>query len=156
MVVVVGGVVVVVVGAGVVVVVVGAGVVVVVVGAGVVVVVVGAGVVVVVVGAGAVVVVVVADGTVVRRSVVVPPAEVGRRAAARHEGAAVFRWVDNDPEGVGPRARGGTGESGVAVAEEAAVGGDEPVAGTVRRGGHADDRLIQADGTGRAVERASP
>ena len=38
----------------------------------------------------------------------------------------------------------------VAVAEDATVGGDEPVAGTGGRGRHADHRLVEVDGAGRA------
>ena len=40
----------------------------------------------------------------------------------------------------------------VAVAEDAAVGGHEPVATTVRGGGHAHDGLVEVDAAGAAVE----
>ena len=43
-------------------------------------------------------------------------------------------------------------ERGVAEGEDAAVGGDEPVAVAGGRGGHADDRLVQLHVAGRAVE----
>ena len=43
-------------------------------------------------------------------------------------------------------------EPGVAVGEDAAVGGDQPVAPAVGGRGHAHDRLIEMDGARRAVE----
>ena len=48
---------------------------------------------------------------------------------------------------------GGAVEAGVAEGEDAAVGGEEPVALAVGGGGHPDDRLVQVDRPGGAVER---
>ncbi len=43
-------------------------------------------------------------------------------------------------------------EGGVAEGEEAAVGGHQPVALAVGRGGHAHHRLVQTHASGRPVE----
>ena len=53
-------------------------------------------------------------------------------------------------------AAGGAVEAGVAEGEDAAVGGHQPVALAVGRGGHAHDGLVEVDAAGRAVEAASP
>ena len=47
----------------------------------------------------------------------------------------------------------GAVEGGIAVGEDAAVGGHQPVAAAVRRCGHSDHRLVQMQTPGRAVER---
>ena len=47
---------------------------------------------------------------------------------------------------------GRTVEAGVAVGEDAAVGGHQPVAVPVRRAGHAHHRLVEGEVAGRAVE----
>ena len=47
-------------------------------------------------------------------------------------------------------------EAGVAVVEDPAVGGHQPVALAVGGGRHADDRLVQLEGTRRAVEAGIP
>ena len=46
----------------------------------------------------------------------------------------------------------GSMEDGVAVREHSTVGGDEPIAASVGRGGHGDHRSIEAQGSGGAVE----
>ena len=51
---------------------------------------------------------------------------------------------------------GGSVEVGVAEGEDAAVGGDEPVAVAGGCGGDADDGLVEVRGAGGAVEVASP
>ena len=59
---------------------------------------------------------------------------------------------DADDRLVEPDVAGRSVEVGVAVAEDAAVGCDEPVAVTGGCGGHADDRLVEPDVAGRSVE----
>jgi hypothetical protein len=51
------------------------------------------------------------------------------------------------------QAAGRAVEHGVAVVEDAAVGGHQPVAPAVGRGRHPDDGLVEVQAAGRAVER---
>ena len=54
--------------------------------------------------------------------------------------------------GVQPTAGDGAVEARIAEGEDAAVGGDEPVATPVRRGGDADDGPLEMQRAGGAVE----
>ena len=57
---------------------------------------------------------------------------------------------------VEPEAAGAAVELRVAVGEDAAVGGHQPVAAAVGRRRHADHGLVQTDAPRAAVECASP
>src|SRR5665213_3103974 len=74
-----------------------------------------------------------------------PGQGVPRGSGVRH---GHDRLVQGDPTGRPV-------ELGRPEAEDAAVGGDEPVARSVRRRRHADDRLSEVDSTGGAEERCA-
>ena len=82
-----------------------------------------------------------------------------RRCAEHHLGAgcldqAVSRAVrrHDHAEHCQSLAAGGAVEAGVAVAEDPAVRGDQPITRTRRCAGHADDGLVESDGARGAVE----
>ena len=77
--------------------------------------------------------------------------EVGRRSVGLHDGVAAVGRVDDHAEGGHAGAARRAVVAGVTEGEDAAVGGDEPVAVAVGGRRHADDGLVEVEGARRAV-----